>query len=207
MNEKLTSIPTSRVFLWPLRLFHGNPSCTSALVRAPSWCLQTRTTKGSWPACYRLDMRMQRSERQRPFLHKVIFRGVGRSEEDSVIPGWVGWRMRWSVSCRTSTSLSLILFSDVRFLPPPSFAFFFLIFEFRGVWEGQVPHWRKIQEKPYKSYAQINPGLTSHWRNKLPNQECFLCAIASTVHKQEGFLTQGEVLRFISKPPLLILII
>lgn len=125
VNEKLTSIPTSCVFLWPLRLFHGNPSCTSALVRAPSWCLQTRTTKGSWPACYRLDMRMQRSERQRPFLHKVIFRGVGRSEEDSVIPGWVGWRMRWSVSCRTSTSLSLILFSDVRFLPPPSFAFFF----------------------------------------------------------------------------------
>ena len=97
---------------------------TSALVRAPLWCLQTRTTKGSRPACYRLDMWIQRSERQRPFLHKVISWGVGCSEEDSAIPGRVGWRVRWSVSRRTSTPLSLILFSDVRFLPPPSFAFF-----------------------------------------------------------------------------------
>ena len=190
------------MFLWPLRLFLGNPSCTSALVRAPLWCMQARTTKGSRPTCYRLDMWTQRSERQRPLLQEVISWGVGRSEEDSVIPGWVGWRVRWAVSCRTSTPLSLILFGDVRFLPPPSFAFFFLIFEFRGVWEGQVPQWRKIQEKPYKLYAQINPGLTSQWRNKLPNQECFLCATASTVHKQEGFLTHWEVLRFTSKPPL-----
>lgn len=85
--------------------------------------LQTSTMKGSLPACNRPGKWTQRNERQCPSLHKVTCWGNGRPQEDSVIPGWLGWRARWwPVSHGTPTPPLLSLFSDVRFPPPCSFA-------------------------------------------------------------------------------------